>query len=235
MSEAPSAPPIRVALCIPWQNQVDAEFCRSLTRLYGRIVGEFVVPGYADLAMFTVNGTYLPQSRRELVTLALEWDPTHLLWFDSDMVFPDHTFRSLLKHDQAIVGCNYARRRPPFSPTAIKSVEGDVLCYTTEEKSGLEEVEAVGFGVVLMQAKVFDTLPGDAFTCRFSAQGQLLIGEDVAFCQAAKACGHSVFVDHDLSKQVGHMGAFQYKNTHSVVLKEPDAAPLIVVPGGLEH
>lgn len=230
MSE--KTPPIKVALCIPWGNQVDAMFAWSLARLYGRIVGEFVVPGYADVAMFTVNGSYLPQSRRELVQAALEWEATHLLWLDSDMVFPDHVFRSLLKHDKPMVGCNYARRRPPYSPTAIKTIgEAEALCYTTDTSTGLEEVDAVGFGVLLMQASILPSISPKAFEIVLDDQGHLRIGEDVNFCKLAKEAGFGVFVDHDLSKEIGHMGSFQYKNAYSTMLRDESKPHLIVVPG----
>lgn len=241
MEETPVEPPIRLAICIPWQDTVQAEFARSFAKLGMRIAMEFIVPGYADVSFQTIYGTYLAQQRMSLVIASLQWGATHLLWFDSDMVFPDHTFRTLLKHDVDIVGVNYARRRPPHSPVTFKTFPEDgspeELCYTTDDKHGLEEVAGIGFGVVLMKASVFqsDDAPGiplPAFRTHFD-KGQAE-GEDAFFCREAKKYGKKVYVDHDLSRDIGHMGVFQYKNQHSVIINEPK--PLIVpateIPNG---
>jgi hypothetical protein len=46
------------------------------------------------------------------------------------------------------------------------------------------------------------------------------IGEDVFFCQKAAAAGFKIWIDHDVSKEIGHIGTFEFKHDHTWVMKE---------------
>ena len=37
------------------------------------------------------------------------------------------------------------------------------------------------------------------------------IGEDRMFCRALRAAGHEILIDHDLSKEIGHIGQYTYR------------------------
>jgi hypothetical protein len=39
-------------------------------------------------------------------------------------------------------------------------------------------------------------------------------GEDYAFCEKAKAAGYSLHIDHDISKEVMHVGSFEFNPLH---------------------
>lgn len=221
----PETPLIRLAICLPWTNSVDARFARCLAEMYGSLGAKLIEPGFGDVNIFDVNGTYVDKSREELTRAAIKWGATHLLWLDSDMVFPDWAPFHLLKRNVDIVACNYARRRAPHSPVTFKKL-GDntkggenVLCYTTDDSTGMEEVDACGFGVVLMRSNIFEKILPPAFETCFDRDTQAWVGEDVKFCLNARRQGYQVWIDHDLSKYIGHMGVYEFRNEASNVMR----------------
>ena len=219
-------PPLKIAICVPCTNQVDSQFAVCLAELVGLIVGQYCNQGIADLNLFTFNSSYVGWSRTEITKSALAWGATHLLWLDSDMTFPAWTFHHLFKQDRPVIAANYARRRHPHSPVTFKKLKegGDehshLLCYTNANSDGLEEVEAVGFGVVLIQAQIFDHIKVAPFRVIDDEMSKNRIGEDVYFCMLLKQHGIPIYVDHTLSKHVGHMGTLEYTNAHSVAAKQ---------------
>jgi hypothetical protein len=46
------------------------------------------------------------------------------------------------------------------------------------------------------------------------------IGEDVWFCRRAAQNGHKTYVDQDLSKQIHHIGTFEYKHEHTLMCRD---------------
>jgi len=171
-----------------------------------------------DILVTMQEGTYIHANRNQLVENALEQGVTHLFWLDDDMRFPNTSLVHLLGHNKEIVGANYIRKGPECRPTAIKQIRTDTLpgidCNTWDSSTGLEAVEGIGFGCVLMQAKIFTDMDYPWFESRWDRTNERWVGEDVDFCMKAKAAGYTTYVDHDLSKHVHHVGMFEYKNMH---------------------
>lgn len=234
--EPPKDPPIKLAICLPWQNQVDASFALCLADLTGMIVGQYCNAGIADVNCFTFNSSYIAWSRTEITKGALKWGATHLLWLDSDMTVPHWTFHHLFKQDKPIIGANYARRRPPHAPVTFKSIvegggeDSHSLCYTEADSTGLEQVDAIGFGCVLIQAQVFDAIKTAPFRVLDDENSSQRVGEDVYFCRLAKQAGIPIYIDHDLSKHVGHVGTMEYRNEHSLMARKIAEQSAIVTP-----
>ena len=234
--EAPPEPPIKVAICIPCQDKVEAKFAVALADLVGMIVAQYCNQGIADLNIFTYNSSYIAWSRTEITKGALAWGATHLLWLDSDMIFPGWTFHHLFKQDKPIIGANYARRRDPHAPVTFKTIvpngaeDEHKLCYTEKDSTGLEEVDAIGFGVVLVQAQVFNEMKTAPFRVLDDEMSRLRVGEDVYFCQLAKSVGLPIYIDHDLSQHVRHIGTQEFHNGHSVMAREIAKKAIVVMP-----
>ena len=76
-------------------------------------------------------------------------------------------------------------------------------------KEGIEQVTAVGFGVTMIRKEVFEKLKTPWFDAQWSPRG--IIGEDVFFCLKALDEGIPTYVDHDLSKYIGHIGTHEYR------------------------
>ena len=156
----------------------------------------------------------------DLVEAALKTDSTHILWLDTDMRFPPEAMTHLLSRKKPIVGINYAQRRVPSDFVAVKKRAGKKLdavkLITSENSTGLEIVEGIGFGVLLMETGIFSKLGSPPwFQNIWDSKLKRWVGEDMFFCMAARKAGLKVFVDHDLSKYCKHIGQFEYETSHA--------------------
>ena len=143
------------------------------------------------------------------------------------MRFPRDALVRLLSREQDIVGVNYVTRQPPMHYVALKSTitadgPGEYLA-TRADSTGLEEAEAIGFGMVLIHGSVWSKIgPGPWFMFDYDKDLDLLIGEDVYFCRRAREAGFKVMVDHDLSHEVRHIGQWEFKLAHMAMLEEAE-------------
>jgi hypothetical protein len=167
-----------------------------------------------------VEGANIAQNRDWLAHEAMK-DPqmTHMLWVDSDMEFPHDMLHRLLLHNVDIVGANYpTRNQDVHSRKFTASGDGesaDYQCITNDSVSGLERVSYMGFGALLTSRRVFEetflnTKEPIWFFMGFDEKTFQHIGEDWIFCARVTAAGFYIYVDHDLSKEIGHVGSYVY-------------------------
>lgn len=186
---------------------------------YGHLIGKFVstggfVPETGEHFATSLNWcqtSLLYEGRHRLVEDLKTKGVAKILWIDTDMRFPKEALHMLLRHNQPIVGCNYVSRRPPFRFTAA-TLDNKPLETRPGDKS-LVEVGHLGFGLVLTDMSVFeDNGPWFAFewTRDTEANRWAPVGEDVWFCREARARGHKIYVDQELSNAIGHVGEFEY-------------------------
>jgi hypothetical protein len=221
LAQAP--PPVHVAICVLTRGMCPSKFAFNLADLVGFTAATIVQRGLL-LSLKFEWATYVHVGRQEVLDECLK-DPTitHLLWLDDDMGFPKDALIRLLAHGRPIVGANYCTRIAPYQPTAIHTSDPPLRCMTVAGQTGLESVEAVGFGCLLTARKVFEALPQPCFETFYDkAKGQWT-GEDVGFCRAARAAGFPIYVDHDLSHQVLHCGTFQFTLAHAEAWAAEDA------------
>jgi hypothetical protein len=110
----------------------------------------------------------------------------------------------------------------PTGPTAQLYKENGEreLVYTMPESTGLQEVGSVGMGVMLIKANVFAALSEPWFETPWRHDKRGYIGEDVFFCKKAREAGFKIWIDHDVSKEIGHIGMFEFKHDHTWVMRE---------------
>jgi hypothetical protein len=189
---------------VPALDHVSAYFANDLAKLYAHTCASVPV---VTLAMMV--GTFVHQAREKLLHDVIElWSATHILWLDADMTFPSDAALRLLSHDKEVAAANYVTRVPPSRPTAKR----DGQCVSSHGSIGLESVDHVGMGVFLMRASAIRDLPSPRFW-----YSTLTETEDVYFCRLLKAAGHEIYIDHDLSKQVGHVGQHTYREAAALV------------------
>jgi hypothetical protein len=224
---------IKVAVCVPSHDMLPAYFSYDLAGMIGYTTQHFTGPGaIEEIALHMVKGTYVHTARQELLVAALQGGADYVLFLDSDMRFPKDTIARLLSHKKSMVGTNYPRRGVPPEYVAIKRsvalgedgerVEGELL-QTTDESTGLEEVEALGFGCVLVHRSVFGAMgqvhdpreKGPFWFFEYHPEIKTHIGEDVFFCRLAREVGTTIYVDHDLSKDIRHIGQMEYALDHT--------------------
>lgn len=203
---------MQLHICIPSGDTVCADFMMSLTSMIMHIYST-PLPGVEEMAVKIVNrrGSLIVDSREDMIEWALVQGATHVLFLDSDMKFPEDAFHRLFSRNEPLVAANYVKRCLPTSPNSVSLM--DQPCYTEPESTGLEEVASCGFGVMLIRASVFDSMPRPWFDTAWytSEQGKRhIIGEDVYFCKKAQHAGNKVMIDHDLSQNVAHIGSWEF-------------------------
>jgi hypothetical protein len=127
---------------------------------------------------------------------------THALWLDDDHIFNPDMFCRLAAHSELdMVSAVYYQRTSPYHPTAYIKDDTDneykhwPLMYIPQD---IVEVDAVGFGALLMRREVLEKTPEPWFTLDWRA------GEDVAFCKRAKDAGFRIWITGDY--RIGHLG-----------------------------
>jgi hypothetical protein len=130
---------------------------------------------------------------------------THFLWLDADHVFHPSLACRLAQHMalpevDAVSALYYQRSGNPLPVAYVKDFNEDHYKHfpLIEVPPALCEVDAVGFGALLMKRDVFDRVPEPWFTIDYRA------GEDIAFCVEAKKHGVRFFLDGGV--KIGHVG-----------------------------
>jgi len=194
---------MRLVIGGPTREIVSDTFAVKLAELYANVHQwvDFVWP------LRFMRSTYIHVGREEVLSEALRLGATHVLWLDTDMEFPANLALRLAQHDQPVVACNYRMRNASDLFTAFRDEQ---RIPTRADATGLEAVDYCGMGAMLMRTDVVANLQRPWFRHGTNAHGGD-IGEDVMFCRALRAAGHTVYIDHDLSKEIGHIGQTTYR------------------------
>jgi hypothetical protein len=149
------------------------------------------------------NGNYPIDLARNQIAEGILSEPsfTHLLFVDSDNITtspPDvnEAISRLLKHDIPIV-CGLYRLKTPNYPFSI--------AFSPDAANDrLFEITGCGMGFCLIKREVFEKVPRPWF--EYKDDGVELVGEDVYFCEKARASGYKVFADPTIL--LSHIGTF---------------------------
>lgn len=174
--------------------------------------------GLKDVYPIFMNCSMLPESRHGIVKEAIEKGCTHLLWVDSDMIFPPDVLTGLLNHNLPVVGLNYVRRGLPTRPTAAGL--DDLLLYTTNESEGLVEVQHLGFGCLLTDIRIYNQIDLPYFQFEVMEDKFGFRGEDVYFCNKLRKAGIKIYCDQYLSRNCGHIGELIHFHEHANIGKD---------------
>jgi hypothetical protein len=185
-----------VAIGVPSGDMVQTDFAMSLAMLC-------MNPG-AQVFLLNSRSSLIALGRNQCAGAAQIMKASHLMFFDTDMVFPADTLIRLLAHDKDIVGATYSQRMPPFHPLTVTE-EGEHVHIAV----GLRRVRLLPTGCMLIRTSVFNRLAKPYFN--LVAEGDQLRGEDYYFCEKARAAGVEVWCDGDLSSQIGHIGQKIYR------------------------
>lgn len=211
----------RLVIGIPSTDTWEAGFAMSLLFMTNRLVAHPYINGKpTQLRIHNRKGSILPQSRHKILSEALKTNSTHLLFIDSDQTFPADLAHRLMQHQKKVVGCNIATKTLPSNPTArqFNNTRAGELVYTHEDSKGLEQVWRLGCGIMLidllaMRREGLRNPPW--FDITWHEETQDYRGEDWFFCERLEQAGIKIYVDHELSWEVGHIGKMNYG--HDVV------------------
>jgi hypothetical protein len=200
---------LKVAVVVPSGDMVHSRFMVSLTSLiqYSQRLG-------IECVLINPRSSLIATGRNMGVEEARRRKATHILWLDSDMIFPVNLLEALLREGKEVVGCTYVQRKLPtrLLHNELHSVAG--VCGEAAKPvepfvgTGVREVETLPGGVLLVDVKVYDKLVSPVYRCVY--QDGIEIGEDVWFCEKVRSLGGSIWLHADLSKQVGHLGTYAH-------------------------
>lgn len=156
--------------------------------------------------IYTISpGVILCNQRELLAQVAVDQGASHVLFVDSDIRFPPDALHLLMDRSHDIIGANYLQRTQ-IEWTARK--DGEFV--SSEGSRTVQSVDTIGLGLTLIRAEVFKALSHPWFDMPWDAKSGKHTGEDVYFCGLARRHGFKVFVDHDLSQHVRHIGSVEF-------------------------
>lgn len=198
---------MRVLVCIPARDEVKTEFLMSLVAMMQHCAF-YPKHDLQGIGFHCVRTSVLPSGRQALADEVLRTGVTHSLWLDTDMAFPKDTLYRLVEADKDFIGVNVRCRRPPF--LFLTESDPTTRLITNKDSTGIVKVHRTGFGVVLIKTEVFRKLSLPFFDFEWQGQKKGWRGEDYYFCEKARKEGVEFWIDHDLSKKIGHIGDFAY-------------------------
>lgn len=219
---------VKLALCIPSNGSWVADFGYCLTQMCVYCASAlFEENQKRDLIFIDKRTSNLPRSRQECLEDALLQECTHALFLDTDQTFPMDTAHRLLRWKKPLVACSIPLKIMPSYPTArARSVSpfGVPVYSNRNDAMGLEKVWRIGAGIMLVDLSILPGIDKPWFEIRYSDKHAQFVGEDWYFCDKLEKAGIDILIDHELSRQVGHVGSFQYTHGHIPQMVEAEAA-----------
>lgn len=224
----------KVAICVPTVGTCDAFFAKDLAQMVGTHAGRWI----GEMHLIFRQGSLLTRVRENCVLHALQDEEvTHILFLDSDMRFPPDTIERLLKHEKPVVAANCSKRVRPCEPTAFVLADRETgaieKVYPDPKYKGLQRVIGVGTAVMMIERSVFEKLERPWFDTPWLKNkdgGLSLLNEDAYFCGACDAKDIPIYIDHDLSWDVRHIGDHEYSMQDTLDDRDLVEEELKIVP-----
>jgi hypothetical protein len=194
------APKPLVFLMTPARQAVEGKTVLDIVKLMG-------LTKNATVDFVYYEGTYLNAVRDGMIQLAIDKGADYILFVDSDMRFPSHTIDTLLAAKQDCVAANYASRTQAGKTVAYD--EDHNCVYSTNPPGRYQEVVSVGTGLMLLKVDLLKKIPAPRCFMPWDTANNGYVGEDVYLCHMIRKFGGHVFVDHELSKEVRHIGTIE--------------------------
>ena len=199
-----------VAIATPCLDQVNAGYTASLAFMISHTLSSDTS---LALCYMPYTSSVLPVSRTWLAMQAVRIGADHILWIDSDMVFPKDIIQILIEHQKPIVAANCLARSAPFR-TNSRTHDLEQI-YTDPDSHGLQQVDLIGFGVCWTDTWVFEKIKKPWFPITYDGEADLYYGEDFGFAKQCDEAGIPRYIDHDLSRSIQHIGQQPFNVMHA--------------------
>ncbi len=199
---------VRLTIGIPTAGTVPMGFAYSLSCLTAYFGSQNGCPGRnecaIDVTMDVAESSVIHSNRAEIVKRAIKNKRTHLLFLDDDMTFQPGIIASLFSRRQEVVVTNYLIKSPTPEFVAV-GLDGRRV-PTTPESTGIVPISYSGFGASLFDVSVFKRTPKPWFLPEYSRKDDVYTTEDNPCFRKLRQNGVTVYLDHDASKLVTHIG-----------------------------
>ena len=202
---------VRLVIAIPTAGTVPMPFAYSLATMlsYTAAKGVRTLPeATVDITMQIVESSNWIENREQLAEHAIEAGCTHLMFLDDDMSFEPQVLEILLGRRQQIVTTNYLIKTENWQtdPQYVAVGLDDKRVSVGADKTGIQPVAYSGFGVSIIDVDVFKKMPRPLFMPDYNPETKKYTTEDNPFFRRAREAGFTVYVDHDASKLLTHIG-----------------------------
>lgn len=200
---------MRLLVAIPTNDYMHYEFTACLVKLVERLKDNDI-----DFEVALHGGTLVYVARDKLASKAIDEGFTHVLWFDSDMIFSDDILDDLLFARKDFVSAIYHGRRPPHISCVFSQISPEIVRFE-EYSSNTFKIAGCGFGCVLMTTDILRAVRLRYGTCFFPT---MKLGEDLAFCERVSSCGFEMYAEPIKLGHIGHIQVYpdyreSYKDT----------------------
>ena len=174
---------MKICIGIPTRGRIHALQANAL-------IGIWEDRRYVKELFFSINSRSVEESRNFVASQFLKSDCDYLLSMDDDVV-PLKNPLDLVKLDLDIIGLPVpVVRGKGISYGAYQEKEGKYPDYP--KKEGLQEVDAISGGCMLIARRVLENLD-KPFSALYNEQGLWALSEDLNFCKRAKEKGFKIF------------------------------------------
>lgn len=189
-----------VLIAIPTAKYIEPETFKSIYDLN--------VPGNVEVDFRYYTGYQIDHIRNNIANFAKSYD--YLFAVDSDISFPSDTLTRLLAHNVDLVSGIYMKKRlEPVEYEIYQKDKQGKLCTTVPKSQKLFEIDACGFGCVLIKTSVFSRLEVPYFYNVGYDTSTLPMSEDLYFCKKLRYAGIKMWADPAVV--CGHIGSYLFK------------------------
>ena len=178
---------MRLMIAIPCADTIRYELAQSLSKLEVQLSEDGV-----DFDVKWLAGSLIYSAREDLALAATDGGYSHILWLDSDMQFSRDLFNILYSVDKPFVTGIYRSRRSPYAYALFSDINRAQRILKLEDEPF--EIEACGFGCVLMETEVIRQVRRKNGTCFLPT---IAAGEDIAFCDRYIQTGGKIYAVPD--------------------------------------
>lgn len=223
-----------VMTAVPSGSSVHADFMASVLAVHGYF-GKVSLDGVdrQRLGYMNARGSDLIHQRTHLVWGGFDVGATHLFLADSDMIFPRDTIHRLYAHKKMVAMGNYAgktKNARVMAQNADHPAVDQSDAVVSFGKAGIEPVKRNGLGCALISMEVFTRIefPWFGYKWEWVGDGEPVTRvkdpktfprdrwvssyEDWWLFRRCEEAGIPVYVDHDLSNELGHAGGAVYRH-----------------------
>ena len=196
---------MKLMIAIPTNRDWKAGFYSSLIDTMIEMSSMGLHPGLRVLSKVS----NIASGRKKLLQQAIDGGFSHILFIDDDMAFEPKAFKFLASRDCSFVAAN-AVTKPNIAGIKLEEApritakDKDKNPVSSLNKTGIEPVERIGLAFALLRIEDIKKIPDPHFALSESS------GEDYFFCQRAIEHGIDIYVDHDATKHVVHIGDYPF-------------------------
>ena len=196
----------RILIAVPSAGLIENETFVSIYNMN--------IPDNIETELKVFYGYLIDDVRNSIVTYAKKEKFDGVLFVDADMKLPKDILIKMLNEDKEIVVGLYAKKEDgneieAFVRNTDPSIRSALKRISYQDIVGKRslEIDAAGFGCVLIKIEVFYRLPSPYF--KYTINGEFRYGEDIDFCMKARSAGFKIFAITDTN--IGHIGKREYK------------------------